>query len=309
LLNLVIEFLTVVFIIFFFLWFYDAFKWESNKFKRYDKMLHNDIIAYMSDKLDIKMFLMEDLHEEKPDERLERLQLEEENNLWKRIRFLGTSLKNDLYYGELWYHDRFEKATHFAEPVFRFKERNYFAKKKYQVMYPKKGLIHNFDIFFDKTTSTLLLSDRGYHLMNVNTKYQDYKIYSFEKYHGSFKFHAECNNLNDIADTQLKDHDFFYQNAFHYMVAHHKGGHYCGLEDPEQIRSVNHFIHLTRGKIELGGDVEVQRKPKDFTKRIPPKYLKMNQVYIWYIPKEVLSGYWNTLEQPLKLLKKIVGLS
>ena len=72
---------------------------------------------------------------------------------------------------------------------------------------------------------------------------------------------------------------------------------------------MNHFIHLTRGKIELGGDVEVQRKPKDFTKRIPPKYLKMNQVYIWYIPKEVLSGYWNTLEQPLKLLKKIVGLS
>jgi len=266
-------------------------------------MLYNDFIGYMSDKLDIKMFLLEDLCEERPDERLEKLELELKNNLWKRTRFNETSLKNELYYEEIWYHPRIDKEVEFAVPVFRFKERNYFARKKYKVMSPKYGAIHNFDILLDKTTSRILFSKRGYHLMNINTKYQLYKIYSFEKYHGHYKPHY------DFKYTRLTAQECFHENAFHYMVASYKGGDYLGLEEPEQIRTVNYFPHPTRGEIELGKDVEVKRKPKDFTKRMPTDYEKYPQFkprIVYVSPKEFLKDYWDCPEKASGLFQRLI---
>jgi len=301
LLNLILEFIIVVFFIFFFLLFYDAYKWESNKFKRFDKMLHNDIIGYMTDKLDIKIFLLEDLCEDELDE-VKEIILGYENP-WKKVKYNETSLKNELYFEELWYHLRIIEYVDYSVPVFKFKERSFFAKKKYKIMNSKKGLIHNFEILWDKTTSRRLFSKRAYFVMNVNAKYQTTKIHSFEKYHSDFELYKSLRYEKNIGKP------FCYQNAIHYMIASYKGGEPYGCEEPEQIMSVNYCLHTTRGKIELGKDVEVKKKPKNLTGRMPTDYEKyplFKPRVVHVSPKEVLKKYFDCPEKATGIFRRLI---
>lgn len=312
LLNLILEFLTVVSFIFFFLMFYDAYKWESNKFKRFDKMLHNDILGYMSDKLDIKIFLLEAKCEDDLVNDVREIILGYEKP-WKKIKYNETSLKNELYFDAVWYHLRFEDYVNYSVPVFRFKERNYFAKKKYKILNPKKGIIHNYEILGDKTTSRKLFSKGGYPYMNINAKYQIIKIHSFEKYHRGHDSTMEFEVFPYINDDLIgpKVFEFCYEDGIHYLVASLKGAKPYGMQEPEQIRSVNYFLHPTAGKIELGQDVEVKRKPKNFFGRIPTDYEKYPQfkpklVTAYDLTKELLKDYLDCPEKATGLYKRLV---
>lgn len=305
LLNLILEFIIVVSFIFFFLLFYDAYKWESNKFKRFDKMLHNDILGYLSDKLDIKIFLLEARCEDKLDDVKEIIVAYE--NPWKKLKYNETSLKNELYFEEIWYHPRVDELVEFSVPVFRFKERNYFAKKKYKVLNSKKGLIHNYEILWDQTTSRRLFSKRAYYVTNVNAKFQTYRIHSFEKYHSCLE------PFKDIEYTGLLEYPFCYQNAMHYMVASFKGGKPYGYEDPEQIMSVNYCLHTTRGKIELGKDSEVKRKRKIFGPRMPVDFEKYPHLKPKVVrrsarelTKEIIKDYIDCPEKATGMYRSLV---
>ena len=303
LLNLILEFLIVVSFIFFFLCFYDAYKWESNKFKQFDKMLHNDVFAYMSDRLEIEVYLLEDICEHMPKELKELTEYEEP---WRKksMLYYETSLKVGLYFDELWYHTRIEELVDFSVPVFRFKERSYFAKKKYKVLSPKNGYIYNFEILWDKVTSRRLFSKRAYHVMNVNTEFQVQRIHSFEKYHEGFNSY--------ISDRMLGfGYPFVYSNAFYYMIASYKGTVPYGSEEPEQIRPVNYFIHLTAGQMELGEDVQVKRKPKDYTYRSSlctdyQKYPILKPRIVYVSTKEFMKEYLECPEKAKGIYRRVV---
>jgi hypothetical protein len=303
LLNLILEFLSVVSFIFFFLLCYDAYRWESNKFKRFDKMLHNDILGYMADlsTLDYKMWLLEALCEDELDEPKEIILAYE--NPWKKVKYNETSLQNQLYFDELWYHLRVDDHVQYAVPFFKFKERSFFAKKQYKIMNPKWGLIHNYEILWDKTTSRRLFSKRASFRTNVNTKYQATQIHSFEKYHSNFEFYRSIKYIGIIGAP------FFYQNALHYMIPLFKGGEPYGYEEMEQIMSVNYCLHTTRGKIELGADVEVKKKPKNFTGRMPTDYEKCPRFkpkVVYISPKEFLKPYWDCPEKAPGLFRRLI---
>ena len=94
--------------------------------------------------------------------------------------------------------------------------------------------------------------------------------------------------------------------AFHYMVASYKGREPYGMEEPEQIRPVNYYLHTTRGVIDLVGDAEVKRKPKDLTNRIPTDLSDYPQ---WdspvpYLGKELFKDYWDCPEKATGLFQR-----
>lgn len=250
LLNLILEFLIVVLLIFFFLSFYDAYRWESNKFKRFDKMLHNDIRAYLAEDLDIQIYLREKT-------------CEKINDSGEVIGFTKTSLRNRLYFEELWYHLRIEEGEVYGTPVFRYKQRNYFSKKKYGIQNNKREFLYNFDLFWEKTTTKELFNERAYFLIHDNAKNKTQNIHSFEKYH------SNCFIFKSTKLVGLIGIPFFLQDAIHHIVPSHKGKEPYGMLEPEQIRPVNYYLHTTRGVIDLVGDSEVKRKPKGWTYKPP----------------------------------------
>ena len=287
LLNLILEFLIVVLLIFFFLSFYDAYRWESNKFKRFDKMLHNDIRAYLAEDLEIQLYLREK-------------NCEETDESGELTGFNRTSLKNRLYFEEIWYHPRIEEYVDYAVPVFRFKQRNFFSKKKYRVQNEKRGFLYNYDLLWDKTTARVLFSKRAYFLMHVNAKYQTQNIHSFEKYHSNYFIYKPKELVGLIGIP------FFLQDAFHYMLASYKGREPYGMEEPEQVRPVNYYLHTTRGVIDLVGDAEVKRKPKDLTNRIPTDLSEYPQwdTPVPYLGKELFKDYWDCPEKATGLFQR-----